>query len=279
MSATGTEARVPDDAIDRLTVIAIAVVAYAAANVLHEGLGHGGACLLVHGRPMVWSAVHFDCDLAGLGPTAGRIVAAGGTVVNLAASAVAWWWLARRAPRSSHGRFLLWLFATINLLQGTGYFLFSGVADIGDWVIVMQGLMPEAAWRALLSIVGGATYWLATMFAIRRLDPFLSTVQPARFRGAAQLSWTAYLSGGALYCVAGLLNPVSMWLVAISAAAASLGGTSGLAWGSQYLRAPAPAGAGGGTPLPIRRSPVWIVVGAALAALFVSLLGPGIRFH
>jgi len=44
---------------DRLTVAAIAVTAYTLANILHEGLGHWGACLLVHGVPRVWSAVHF----------------------------------------------------------------------------------------------------------------------------------------------------------------------------------------------------------------------------
>ena len=40
----------PSDAvarIDPLTVGAIGILAYMLANVLHEGLGHGGACLLV----------------------------------------------------------------------------------------------------------------------------------------------------------------------------------------------------------------------------------------
>jgi len=31
--------------VDRPTLAAIAVVAFALANVVHEGVGHGGACL------------------------------------------------------------------------------------------------------------------------------------------------------------------------------------------------------------------------------------------
>ena len=39
-----------DRAIDRMTVVAIAIVAYALANLIHEGLGHGGTCIAVGGR-------------------------------------------------------------------------------------------------------------------------------------------------------------------------------------------------------------------------------------
>lgn len=264
--------------IDRATVAALAIVAYATANMLHEGLGHGGACLLVHGTPLVWSAVHFDCDLAARAAGAARVVAAGGTVVNLVAAGIAGLWLLRRPPRSAHWRLLVWLFATVNVLQGTGYFLFSGVARVGDWVDVMQGLMPEAAWRVLLVAIGGASYWMAIVFALRRLAPFLDHDQPDRYRGAARICWTAYLTGGALYCVAGLLNPVGMLLVAISAAAASLGGTSGLVWGANFLRAPAREPAGS-PPLALRRQGGWLVTGVLVAAVFVLVLGPGVRFR
>ena len=31
-------------------------------NVLHEGAGHGGACLLVGGKPLALSSVYFECS-------------------------------------------------------------------------------------------------------------------------------------------------------------------------------------------------------------------------
>jgi hypothetical protein len=62
---------------DSLTVAAIAVVVYALCSVLHEGLGHGGACLLVGGRPEVLSSMHFHCGTQGLPDGAPRLIAAG----------------------------------------------------------------------------------------------------------------------------------------------------------------------------------------------------------
>ena len=46
---------------DLLTVTAIALVAYAVSNVLHEAVGHGGACVALGGKPMVLSSLHFEC--------------------------------------------------------------------------------------------------------------------------------------------------------------------------------------------------------------------------
>ena len=45
---------------DLLTVTAIALVAYAASNVLHEAVGHGGACVALGGKPLALSSVHFE---------------------------------------------------------------------------------------------------------------------------------------------------------------------------------------------------------------------------
>lgn len=55
------------------TIIAISIVAFAIANALHEGVGHGGACELTGGHARVLSSVHFECDQDN------RFIAAGGT--------------------------------------------------------------------------------------------------------------------------------------------------------------------------------------------------------
>jgi len=60
---------------DLLTVITIALVAYAASNVVHEGVGHGGACVALGGRPRVLSSVHFECGDEAMGSAARRGVA------------------------------------------------------------------------------------------------------------------------------------------------------------------------------------------------------------
>jgi hypothetical protein len=94
------------------TLVAIAVAVYALANVAHEGLGHGGACLLAGGEPR---------------PRRRRTGRAG----------------ARGAGRKlSSGRYFLWLLMTVSLCQGTGYWLFSGLGGIGDWRVVADFVAP-----------------------------------------------------------------------------------------------------------------------------------------
>jgi hypothetical protein len=257
---------------DLLTAIAIGLVAYIAADVLHEGVGHGGACLLSGGKPMVLSTVHFECSRDT------RLVLAGGTLANLGAACV--FWALLRAARRAAGawRYFLWMAMTINLLQAGGYFLFSGVGGIGDWAEFVKGLEPAWAWRVGLTVLGVVSYAAFVWFALLEMRPLIGSGREERAHRAARLTVFPYLAGGTLSCIAGLFNPVGMVLVAISAAAASFGGTSGLAWMAQWLKggmipirtADAPAG--------IARSWIWIAASGILAAVFVFVLGPGLRF-
>ncbi len=258
-----------EDRADVWTVMAIAVIAYATAGILHEGIGHGGACLLTGGKPVLLTSLSFDCS------EEGRRVAAGGTTLNLLAGLVCWIGLrvVSRAPRL---RYFLWLSMTVNLYQGGGYFLFSGIANIGDWAAIINGLEPAWLWRIGLSVVGAVSYSLFIWISLRELRPFLSQRQPERWQSGRRLMMTPYFAGGVLSCVAGMLNPVGMILVAISAAAATFGGTSALAWTWQFLRRPA---ADHLVPVRISRSPAWIIAGGILAVLFVVVLGPGIKFR
>jgi hypothetical protein len=66
--------------------------------------------------------------------------------------------------------------------------------------------------------------------------------------------------------------------VLISAAAASFGGTSALAWMAQLLRNQTrfPVRADPAPDLP--RSTTWLATGMVVALLFVLVLGPGVRF-
>lgn len=262
--------------VDRPTLAAVAVVAFALANVVHEGVGHGGACLLVGGRAQALSAIHFDGDLTGLPASASRWVAAGGTLANLALGLLAAAGL--RAARGASGpvRLFLWLSATVNLFQAAGYWLFSGIGGIGDWAKVIEAWAPSWAFRAGLALAGGAAYWGIVRWSLRELVPLLGPA-PGIWRRAVPLTVIPYVAGGVLYVAAGLLNPVSPRLVLVSAAAASFGGASGLAWMAQFLRNerrfpphPDPA-------LALPRDAAWITAGAVVAALFVLVLGPGVR--
>ena len=256
---------------DTWTISAIAIVAYVLADVIHEGIGHGGMCVLTGGHPLALSSVYFQCEHEG------RLVAAGGTLANLTVALVSLI-ASRFVTRSTRLRYFLWLLMTVNLLEFGGYFLFSGVGNIGDWAAVIQGLQPAWLWRIGLTLVGVASYLVCVWIALWEMRPFLGAESLERLRRARRLNWIAYLTGGILMCIAGLFNPVGMILVAISAAAASFGGTSGLAWMGTLLRGPRIPSSTLQMP-PLTRSWGWIIAGAVLAILFIAILGPGVKFR
>jgi len=100
------EASSPADAsrLDPWTVGALAVVAYCIGNVVHEGLGHGGACVLVGGTPQELNAIFFECSIEGLRPAARRWLAAGGSIANLGVAVPAWLALQRLPRDGGRGR-------------------------------------------------------------------------------------------------------------------------------------------------------------------------------
>jgi hypothetical protein len=258
---------------DLATLVAIAVVAYGLANFAHEGVGHGGACVLAGGRPLVLSSVHFECDETVLTDGGRKLLAAAGTLLNLLLGGLALLGL-KAGWRSAHVRFFLWLFATLNLLQAAGYFLFSGIGNIGDWAEVIRGLHPALGWRAGLTVIGGLAYIGITRASAGWLAPLVG--REGRIARARRLAVPSYLAGGHLYCVSGLFNPLGPLLLFISAAAASFGGTSGLLWFHEWLRGDRiPMSSG---PIDLGRQRGWLVAGAFTALVFVGLLGPGIRF-
>ena len=263
--------------IDRATLVAIAVVAYALANLVHEGLGHGGACLLAGGRPVALSAIHFESDLGSLDVTARKWLAAGGTLANVVVGLLALVALRARRGSSGAGRYFLWLLMTLDLLQAAGYWLFSGIASIGDWGVVIAGLEPRWAFRLGLAVLGGAAYWGTVVLSLRELQPFLGAGR-GQWRRAVPLTVIPYLAGGILYVAAGIPNPVGWLLVLISAAAASFGGASALAWMAQLLRNETRYPPREGEALALPRSVPWLAAGLLVALLFVGVLGPGIRF-
>jgi len=257
---------------DLLTIAAIAIAATVITDFIHEGIGHGGMCAATGGQPLVLSTVHFECSADT------RLVAAGGTLANLIFGAL--FWVAARAVRQTASwRYFFWLVMTFNLFDAGGYFLFSGIGNFGDWAAVVAGRQPAWAWRVGLIALGTVTYFLLFVpFCLRELRPFLGKDPENRVRRARSLTLTPYLTAGTLSCIAGALNPVGPLLILLSAAAASLGGKSGLAWMRTLLRGPLIPSSELQMP-EIKRSRGWMVAAVILATVFIAGLGPGVKLH
>jgi len=265
MSTTTAVPPVKDDA---LTMCAISALATMLADVLHEGVGHAALAFLTGAQSGVLSTVAWSTAFDS------RLVAAGGTLLNLAAGGLLWLALRRAAKASAATRFFLLIACAFNLFDGTGYFLFSGVTNFGDWAQVIAGIHPHWVWRALLVAIGIATYYGAVLLLgigfVRQLG-----VPPndARLRG---LTLIPYFSAIVLLGVSGLFNPVGIQLVWQSALPASAGAHSGLLWFRYYIpRSIDAAGRQEGIP----QSYAWILTPTACALVFIFVLGRGITLH
>ena len=258
--------------VDPLTVGAIAIGAYILHDILHEGVGHGGACLAVGGRIIVISTVHMECSLDH------RLVTAGGTLVNVVAGAL-FFLLGRLTSRSHpHLKYFCWLSMTINLFSAAGYFGFSGIAGIGDWAHFIEGFGPELPWRIGLTLLGIVTYTLAVYASLFELRPIIGSDPAERIRRAPPLLRIPYFTGGTLSCIAGAFNPAGAILILISAAASTFGGTSGLLWMDQLLKGPGIPPGPPAEPVSIDRKWSWIAAAVFLAPVYISWIGPGLRF-
>lgn len=257
---------------DLLTIVALATVTAVITDFIHEGLGHGGMCAATGGQPLVLSTVHFECSVDT------RLVAAGGTLANLIFGITSWG-AARAVRQSAPWRYFLWLLMTFNLFDAGGYFLFSGIGNVGDWSVAVAGWQPAWAWRVGLAALGIVTYFfLFVPLSLRELRPFLGKDTKIRVRRARQLTLVPYLTSGILSCAAGAFNPVGPLLILISAAAASFGGHSGLAWMWTLLKNPRILNSKFQMP-EIGRSLVWIIIAVVLAIGFIAGLGPGVKLH
>jgi hypothetical protein len=257
----------PND--DVLTLCAVSLVAEMLGDVLHEGLGHAAVALLTGARSGVLSTVAWSSE----GDS--RLVAAGGTLANLAAGLVFWIVLRRVTRGSVRWRFFLLTSLAFNLFAGTGYFFFSGVTNFGDWAAVIDGLPAHWLWRSLLVVVGIASYFGAVLVVGTGLVRYVGVARND-LRRLRKLTWIPYFSAVVLLSVAGLLNPIGIQLMWQSALPAAAGAHSGLLWLMYYIpRGTVPERGSQG----IGESYAWIIVAAGLSLVFIFVLGRGITLH
>ena len=263
---------------DRLTLIAISALAYIIAVALHEHLGHTTACILLGGHPAEMGAFYVNCNYTGMSSLNVRLVALAGPLISLVIGLVSFLIILPRISSRAHAAYyFVWLLGSLGLMGSTGYLLFSGVSGVGDFGTASDGVFyqatPEWLWRTALTIVGITGYLLVVRFAVRKIDQHIGGESQARIRNGLRIAWTSYFTGAVLYIAIGLLNPHGFIIVAISAAASSLGGTSGLLWMMEWLDRRKRVESG----LMIQRSWRWIALGVIVTIVYAAILGPTIR--
>jgi hypothetical protein len=263
MSANGVSAK-----DDKLTPIAIAALACILQDVLHEGLGHGVTAWLSGAHRVTMSTVALQSDIET------RWISANGTLVNLLFAAIFWMLLLRPRRYKPATRYFLVLAMAGNLFTGTGYFLFSGVSNFGDWAAVIQGFEPHWIWQLGLAAMGVISYYASMLVVAAKLKPFRGQGESqARLRG---LCWTPYFTDGLLAGIGGLFNPMGLFYVIASALPSTLGANAGLLSLPWMMRGSVSSEEGQVESIP--RSAAWIVTAAAASLLFIFVLGRGITW-
>lgn len=250
---------------DTITMVAVSALACTLQNVLHEGLGHGVTAWLSGAQKITMSTVALQSDIDT------RWIAANGTLVNLVAAGILWLLLLRPQRYRPVTLYFLVLAMAGNLFTGTGYFLFSGVANFGDWKTVIAGLQPHWLWRAGLVVVGVASYYASMRLVMAKLRPF----QGLDPRSVRWVCWTPYFTAGVLAALAALFSPFGLFYMIASALPSTLGANAGLLSLPGLMR----CNQRNEESLVIARSVPWIVTGAIASLLFIFVLGRGITWQ
>jgi len=262
-----------NDTLDRLTVYAIAIVSYFVAALVHEGLGHAGTTALLGGRVEQITSGSCTCDTSTLAPWAARAVFAGGCIANILTGGLALW-VGRRIRRDRATlRYTAWLFGHVSLFIAAGYLMVFPFLPAGDWHDFVAGLSAPRLWKLALTALG-ITGYIATMeHAQRDLEPFLGSESRARRTRARTLTLIPYLIGGTVETLSSVIGGGGI-LTLISAAPATFGGTIGLPFVG--LRAASARARQTSSALPLRRSPIIIVIGLLIGIVHIFWFGPGL---
>ena len=247
------------------TLAATACAAYLAADVAHEALGHGGACVFAGGKSLVLSTTYQYCSVSS------SLIDGAGPVVGIAVALLAWAWLRFATPRSEASRIFLCLVFAFAIFWNVGYMMKSGLTDQGDWAYVIKGLEPSFAWHVGLTVLGLVLYIVAMRMLAAAIVATLPAGDAPGLRPFA-FALTAYLTAGLLSAAGAFFDPRGPSTILGDALPSSLGAI-GLIWVGWIMNRRRPD-----LLIAVPASSVWMVAGIASAAFFVAVLGPGLRF-
>ncbi len=254
---------------DTLTICAISILAAILSNVLHEGIGHGLIDLLTGAKSGLLTTVAWSSA------TNSRLVQAGGTLVNLAAALIFWIALSASRRRSIATRYFLLLATAFNLFTGTGYFLFSGATNFGDWADVIAGLNPHWLLRLSLVVLGVISYFASVLVIGVGFVRYVGIPRSEQGR-IRTLILIPYITAVILASISAFLNPLGMQLLWQSALPATAGGQSGLLWLQYYIsRRVEPRREAES----LSRNYAWITLALIFGISYILILGRGVTLH
>ena len=261
--------------VDWLTVAAIAAVAHSLNVAFHEGV-HALTCLAVGSHLQEYSALYVECD----SPTVlqGKMVAGSAPLYNLLAGVLLWIILRESRRLASEVQFFIWLFMLMNWFWGAGYLIFSGIANVGDFAVVIRGWQPIWLWRVLMVIVGIVFYMVFIGLGLQEFGKIVGGDADEQIRRGNKLCILSYVTSLVIVLIAGFFCPHGFLSLAVAAGTFGVTGSlSPFLWMMRWFR----------TnrfqklvkePLEIHRKWQWLVAAIIVVFTYVYILGRTVYF-
>lgn len=181
---------------DWLTIAAIGLLAMCLVTFDHEALGHGGACLALHGRILALSSSVFSCSVRS------GLIDAAGPVSNILCGLIAWALRAATPQQAIKTRFFLAMVTALSLFWDGGYLIHAMHRQDGDLYFFAQWWLGTvtAEQRVIGAVIGFALYFLSVWLTSRALLDLSPNAGTAR--SAARTVWLVATVGAALAALA-----------------------------------------------------------------------------
>lgn len=263
--------------MDWLTVVAIGFIVTSVSVAFHEGL-HALACA-GYGRLLEFGALYVECDQSSMTTGQIRFEAGISAVGNIIVGTLFWLALRQAQAYSAKIKLLFWYFMLANWLSGTGYLMLSGIAGIGDYAVVIDGLQPAWLWRVLMAIVGIGSYMFVVYLSLKVWGRLVGGIEEAEQIGrSVKIGLVLYGASLLVTVGSGLFNPYGFGsFPVVIGIIATAGSAFPLVWMMQWFRAKMFAKQTG-IALVVQRDWVLIGVGLVCFVLYTAVLGSTIYF-
>ncbi len=263
----------PNLQIDVFTVIAISIVAWALAIIMHEVVGHAGVAALLGIPVRAVSSTNVDIasyQVKTIGES--RLIHIGGTFINLLSGSISLLLLRFRKKFANSVRFFLWLFTTMSFIIVLMNLISATAFGVGDWMEVIKDLNPRNVYKALIVGMGILLalpgYWLP----LRVWLPDLKGNRLTLLKVTAIPVLTVII----IQMFSALQNPSAHSSNSPVIFASLFLSIHLILWAVLVNVIPVPRSKENIESIRINRSLVWLVTGIIVLLFFVFILGPGL---
>jgi hypothetical protein len=254
--------------------VGIAALAISFTVAFHEAV-HVLACVVV-GGDLRGTALYASCESTTEMQAKLVIVSAPG--YNFLVGLLAWHLFRHSRNRSSESQFFIWLFMLMNWFYFAGYFVFSGLTNIGDWSIVIEGWQPIWLWRVLMALVGVLLFVFFVRQGLKEFGKVACEHADQHFQCLNRLCLLSYIISFLVILFAGFFCPYGLTSLPVTATLfAVLGALSPFLLMMRWFRTDRFAKLAE-EPLEIHRRWRWIVTSLVVVFVYVFVAGRTLYF-